>query len=729
MKILSGNDACAAVFAGLCVRITGKEAEIVRSDDGGSDLVLIGSDAVNPAVHELIRSGKLETLGIRTGTDDYRLLSLSEGGRRILILAGGRTRADYYAVYDYFERFCGCRWFWDGDRIPERGELPLENIDVTHKFRFRYRGLRYFAHRSLHRFQAEHWSWPEWKTELDYLVKKKFNLFMLRIGHDDLFQKAFPETVGYPPEDRRDPDAIDRSFDDRTVFWGLRERSRLRKKIMDYAKKLDLIHPVDMGPMTHWYSPTPVDFLKKEEPKLLRQTEGYDEKRGAHWDVSDDRNLENYWKLTRTDLKYYDTPDMFHIIGLAERRFGSERDNLQLKLYAYRRFIRKLRSEYPDAPLLIAAWDFMVQWNADEVRRLLEELDPENTILFDYTQDIQYRHNDFLQWGLPHRFPYIFGIFQGVERYTGTAFDFRHTERNFELAQEDPCCKGMIMWPEMAHAHTLLHEYLAKRSSGLPFSLEEFCRDRYGEQAQAMGEVWRMLEKEQAENSFHLTRLIFDDTFNLLAHLAEMYQDHTESAMREEFRRLAEMRPKIGGVYAALAKIAEQTSDRRTIRDIVDLARTHLMSDMLREFADLMTAVWKWRTDGGSKPSADRFVRLTEGLHRLLATDSDYSLADSLRRLAEVHPLNPASEETLKSNAENSYCRTYITELCLAVYIPEAKFLRDWLKRAKKETREEKKEFLAAAERIRDAFYRHPLSFYQKRAENLPSVLRELDTL
>lgn len=93
MKILSGNDACADVFAGLCVQITGKEAEIVRGDDGASDLVLIGSDAVNPAVHELILSGKLETLGIRTGTDDYRLLSLKEGGRRILILAGGRRRS------------------------------------------------------------------------------------------------------------------------------------------------------------------------------------------------------------------------------------------------------------------------------------------------------------------------------------------------------------------------------------------------------------------------------------------------------------------------------------------------------------------------------------------------------------------------------------------------------------------------------------------------------------
>lgn len=730
MYIIAPNKDCISAFNKLCRAVTGKKLPILQEDDGVSDLVLIGSDAVNKTVHDLIMAGKLESLNIRTGSDDFRILSLKDGSRKLLLLAGGRTRADFYAVYDYFERYCSCRYFWDGDIIPKRKELPVDDLDYTHNFQLRYRGLRYFAHRSLHRFQSEHWSLPEWKKELEYLLKKKFNIFMLRIGHDDIFQKAFPDIVKYPPEDRSDPDAIPRSYDDRTCFWGLKERGRLRREIIRHAAKLDLHHPVDMGPMTHWYSRTPTDFLKKVQPSLLSQsTVGYNEQTGLCWDLTDDRNIENYWKLTQAELKYYDKPDFFHIIGLAERKFGEKRQNLQMKLYAYRRFIRKLREEYPHAPLLIAAWDLMLEWNADEVRTFLKELDPENTFILDYTQDLQYQDNDFVQWGLPHRFPYIFGIFQGVERYSGCAFDFEYTERNFSHTVNDPMCKGMILWPEMSHAHTMLHEYLAKRSAGMPFSVEGFCRDRYGKNADAMAEIWRKLEKEFAENSFHRTRLLFDDTFNLLMHLGEMYDDHTDSALQEEFRRMQTMRPKLTGIYSALAAIVRNGADERTCRDVLDIARTHLMSDLLREFADTMDALWKWRLGNEAKPDGNRFVQLTGLFHRLLATSPEYSLSDSLEKLAKVHPLNPASEKTLMGNAENFYCRTYITELALGIYLPEAEFLRDWIASADRSARENKAEFEKAAAQIREAFYAKPLAAYQTEPHELSNVLDELETI
>ncbi|NMA42407.1 MAG: hypothetical protein GX946_03395 [Oligosphaeraceae bacterium] len=710
--------------------ITGKAPLPTTCDDLVSDLVLIGSDAVNLEVHHLIKSRRISSLGIRTGTDDYRIVSLNDNGRQILILAGGRKRADYYAVYDYFERYCSCRWFWDGDILPQRDELPLENIDHLQQFRFRYRGLRYFAHRSLHRFQAEHWSVPEWERELHYLLKKRFNLFMLRIGSDDQFQQAFPESVPYPPEDAQDPDAISRSYNDRTCFWGLKERGRIRSQIIAMAHKLDLCHPVDMGPMTHWYSRTPAAFLKTHQPVLQAQsTDDYNEQSGQTWELTNEENLANYWKLTQAELRRGERPELFHIIGLAERRFGDAEENLQLKLYAYRRFIRLLRNDYPNAVLLIASWDLMIQWNVDDVRQLLQELDPENTIILDYTQDLQCRPNDFVQWGLPHRFPYIFGIFQGVVRYSGTAFDFAYTERNFQQTLNDSFCKGMVMWSEMSHANTLLHEYLAKRSAGDSFSLHEFCRDRYGCEAESMEKVWKTLEKEFAANSFHQTGLVFDDTFNLLNHLAKMPQDHCESAMREEFRKLQEMRPHLPGVYAALADITARTSDEMVLRDIIDIARTHLMSDLVCELGSVMGRLWTWRKDNGEKPSADRFVKLTEYLAKLLETSDEYSLCHSLELLAQVHPLNPASEQTLMGNAENSYCRTYIAELARAIYIPEAKFLRDWIASAQKEDRADSQMLLDAEAAIRDKFYAHPLAAHKVQGEPLSCVLNELENI
>ena len=94
---------------------------------------------------------------------------------------------------------------------------------------------------------------------------------------------------------------------------------------------------------------------------------------------------------------------------------------------------------------------------------------------------------------------------------------------------------------------------------------------------------------------------------------------------------------------------------------------------------------------------------------------------------AKVHPLNPVSEETLKGNAENFYCRTYITELALAVYIPEAEFLADWIARSDRTSREDKKEFEDAAAAIRENFYAKSLRELQTEPGVLSVVLEELE--
>ncbi len=164
------------------------------------------------------------------------------------------------------------------------------------------------------------------------------------------------------------------------------------------------------------------------------------------------------------------------------------------------------------------------------------------------------------------------------------------------------------------------------------------------------------------------------------------------------------------------------------LRDLADLARTHLMSDILREFCVVMEALWTWRKEDGEKPSADRLVQQIKIMGDLLFSHDDFSLTKSLARLASVHPLNPDSELTLKGNAEDRYCRSYIAELYPAVYVPEAEFYRDWIRNAERKDRENKEEFLAAARKIRDRFYRIPLArFVPKRKPGLARVLHALE--
>ena len=85
---------------------------------------------------------------------------------------------------------------------------------------------RLFAHRGLHRLQAEHWSLEDWKREIDWIVKRRMDYFMLRTGMDDLFQRAFPDVCPYPDASKPQP-GMYKGYNDRTLFWSLQFRGKL----------------------------------------------------------------------------------------------------------------------------------------------------------------------------------------------------------------------------------------------------------------------------------------------------------------------------------------------------------------------------------------------------------------------------------------------------------------------------------------------------------------------
>ena len=188
----------ASIFAELYEAVTGNVLEIIRQDDPCSDLICFGTDADSVLIYQWMMDKKIPNFSICYGTDSYQILSATIDQRKVLFLTGGNVRASFYAVYDFFERAAGCHWFWDGDRIPKAEHISIDGWDVQETPRFEYRGLRYFAHRGLMRFQAEHWDFEDWKKEFDWVLKKRLNLAMLRIGVDDLFQQAFPQVVSYP---------------------------------------------------------------------------------------------------------------------------------------------------------------------------------------------------------------------------------------------------------------------------------------------------------------------------------------------------------------------------------------------------------------------------------------------------------------------------------------------------------------------------------------------------
>lgn len=712
-------DAAASEFARYAALMTGVTPEIVTEDDGQSDLVIIGSDAVNNTLAGWMLHGRAPALGIRYNTDGYAVRSAAVDGRDLLILAGGRGRSTLYAVYRYFE-LLGCRWFWDGDRVPKRDALPLGGFAVREEPRFEYRGLRYFAHRSLHRTQAEHWSLDDWKREIDWMLKKRLNLFMLRIGTDDLFQKAFPDVVDYPDENGVLPEAGP-GYDDRTTFWSLKYRGELRKALLAYAFERDLMHPEDCGTMTHWYSRTPVQYLEKVKPTLLSQTTGgYNQQTGLVWDILDDRNLDNYFKLTEAHIQNYGRPELFHTIGLAERRFSADKgENHRLKLYVYRRITRYLGEHYPNAPLLLASWDLWQQYTPEEVQALVAELDPRQTVLLDYTSDTS-RANNFTNWGVVGKFPWIFGLFGGFEQDSDVRGNYPLIEKRLAVAKDDPFCRGMIYWPELSHSDTFQLEYLAENAwSPLKYSVSErvgrYCFDRYGDRAEEMAAVWRkFLPVVECASWCNFG----DSRGELWFNLANTLRFPGDP---ERYRRtgdqLASLKGDMADILRSLAQV-DPADDEMLTRDLYDIARTVIGHAVTQALIDLCRAFNLWMKGSALDRAAveakmDRTSRLLTLLGDLLASHDDYSLYATYEGLKKVAPVNAVFENTLKNNASCGYCRSYIYENVRFLYQEELGVLFGWMRRLMDEGVREPKyraDCDAALKAVVRPYYALPLS-------------------
>jgi len=754
-------------FADMWEKVTGERPSINYMEHDQrelpqGDIVLIGSDAVNPAVHELIRSGRIEGLDIQYGGDNYRLLSLNNNGDNCLIIAGGSGRSTIYAVYDFFRKQAGVEYFWDGDVFQHRDQISLTGLDVYEKPRFEYRGHRYFAHRSLHRFQAEHWDLEDWKKEIDWMVKKRFNFFMLRTGIDDLFQRAFPDDVPYPPTDAQDPDAQQRSYNDRTSFWPLKYRGELRKQILQYARDRGLMHPEDVGTITHWYSHTPSSFYKSHPdfPIIKDQKTGYSLPTQAIWDIEEQEAWDAYWKLTETHIKEFGGghPRLFHTIGMAERTFGgTDRENLQSKLYVYRKTQQKLREQYPDVPLFIASWDFIGwKWTNKDVQNLMKEFDPKKTILLDYTAD----KNDkvtYRDWDVYKKFPWIFGIFHSLEKNQDIHEDYSILTPRLKEAVDDEKCIGLIEWSEVSHSDTYLLEYLGVNSwqpniLDTERATEYFCDTRYpSETAPAMKPLWNSFLSLSQSLHFGLDGTLFGEPqFRMLTSGAFInLTPQLMSKHEKEFQRIYPGLKQAPEVLNGLAKISGSSySNPLWRRDALDMARTVASRAYFASLVHGANKMEDWRNSKANKRDFRRLSKLSqsllESLTDILAMSDDFSLYASLQRLYDAKDIegmpamvNPHSEQTLKANAENGYCRSQQYELAYYVYRPELSAYWDYiLKRVKSGDRSEWKhpdEFREQEKDIVDKFYKTPLAemapTIERNAKNLAIILNHMEEL
>ncbi|MBR4171739.1 MAG: hypothetical protein IKR48_08820 [Kiritimatiellae bacterium] len=607
-----------------------------------------------------------------SGKDAYAITSEGAGVK----ITGSNLRSVFYGVYDLLERRGGCRWFWDGDIVPKKGAFDLSGLNVKEEAHFEYRGIRYFAHRGLTRFQAEHWGLEDWKKEIDWCLKRRLNVFMLRIGQDDLFQLTFPEVCAYPDPSKPLP-GHGNGYDDRSLFWSLQYRGKLRRDIQKYGFDRGLMVPEDFGTMTHWYSRTPEDFLDKMKPPFLPQTRGYTGRNGLVWDIRDNKWVEEYWKMTKVAVDAYGEgaakQQLLHTIGLGERMvFDDRKQNLDLKIEALKKFLTCAHRDYPDTKVLIAGWDFYNKWRPDEVKALLPHLDPKRDIIWDYEADVAPigHKNNFTTWGVIGNFPYTFSIFLAYEKALDARANYPIIEQRQKLVQNDPACVGYIFWPESSHTDTLcLRFFTANAWSKSPVLhgdvLDEMCASRYGEHAALMRAAWKAALpasylRDWGENYSHASLGIGSEVGDLSPRITSWMKPVTEAQE----------------VFGLLSYVP--WNDPFIQRDTIDIARMALdrvISLRIFEFSRDFTAWRKGKRDGGDLPGrAGKIATLAGKMADLLALHTDYSLWESYQRLDAIEKVtNPEFTKTLFENASCGYCRSHQYELARYWYAAHIK--------------------------------------------------------
>jgi hypothetical protein len=309
-------------------------------------------------------------------------------------------------------------------------------------------------------------------------------------------------------------------------------------------------------------------------------------------------------------------------------------------------------------------------------------------------------------------------------------------ERLREAAKDDECI-GLTMWPELSHSDTFMLEYLADNSwnpvaPDLPSAVDRYCRARYPEElASRMKQLWPAFLTTSQSVQWRASGAggvsFGEPQFRLLR--GSTFIDLTDKRLKlleEEYKR---MRPSLNPAPDVLAGLASLSSswyeNSLWRRDAIDMARTVASRALFTTMAAAVLEMDSWSKGKGDPKRIRALAQLSrelmDSLGEILGTSDDFSMYTSMKLLERAKELNgvvptvnPHTEQTLKSNSENDYCRSHHYELVQYVYRPELGAYWDWVQKrldsGKREAWKRPSEFDAMEKSIEDRFYSTPLA-------------------
>lgn len=265
----------------------------------------------------------------------------------------------------------------------------------------------------------------------------------------------------------------------------------------------------------------------------------------------------------------------------------------------------------------------------------------------------------------------------------------------------------------------------------------KYCADRYQSVSGVMTEVWNRfmpivkLMSWSMENNRRKLGDYFIDIFK-----PPLWEEKDPSAFDGILDSASENAGNAVYILETLASLENEIAEDSFLRrDAFDIARTICGRYLNLGITLIQKLVCQWRNGTDTAEAVFKAcggcIGLMELLAELLSEHEDYSLYESLCALEHVHKVNPVFEKTLKNNASNNYCRSYIYENARFLYLPEMKLMFDFLKRNINEGNRENllymDEYVKKAQKNKELYDGTPLSEMAYRTSRpVVGILRDI---
>jgi len=447
---------------------------------------LVGRTA---ATEKLLRSGKLDDPA-KKNAEAYVVRSLAGGGKSDVAFLGGSGIATLYAVYHYLEKICGCGFYWDGDHVPHRERVPVENLDIA--------AQPYFAERmcmnlTLYWYSVPWWEWEDWKGYIDWALKARFNILSLwdTPGEDVAWKKAWR---------RLEVDVSDLSYSGppygifAPIKYGVRPplteawregQSALNKQVIQYARARGMRSLVPAVPGI-----VPPEFVfSYPETRLFEISwaglpkQKYIHPRSPVYQDAGKAFLEEYIKLYGTDHLYW--LENYLECDIEE----SEDVQREVRREIAGANFQVVNEVDPKGVGIYSSWSFLFKpqyWTPELIRESLERMPADRVRVLDQWAEMVPEHK---RTGYFNGRKWYFGQVYSFGGNTNLHGDLGFIEKQFRSIVADPRagqCVGFYPNEEAIRHNYFYYEFLCRlgwnpREVDLRTFTNNYARERYGE--------------------------------------------------------------------------------------------------------------------------------------------------------------------------------------------------------------------------------------------------------